>query len=288
MKSFRTTVAGIAVMAAVGFAPTATTPAAADSPSILQWYQATPGVGYEHAMTTADGDLIEWAGTSCDTYREHVRLVSDSPDGDRSFMSSSSGTCAPSAGPLSVQGVTSGLAPEAVASSGSNFIHTSRTYQDIVNVDLGWQRTSYNRFWDYANYASWWDESLGGENLVSMSAVSGDFAYWNSLPPTLKSWGIWGCRNNCNALGQANTEFRVGAICRWDVTTSVSSYTEGTYGVDWFTNGGCGGIHVATGTKSNTSRTGGYGGSGNTICAIPNSTVNYQTAGRWCTPTRLP
>lgn len=252
-------------------------------------------------------DVIEWTGATCENRRLHIRLVV-SPDVSRKNVvvgNDDTDECNFVAGAVETvlaephseaSLVSEPLLLDEMSSSCTaygNFAHTSHTYQDIVNIDLGWIRTTFDRKWN-CNTA-WWGEDLAGENLVAWSGVSGDFFYWNADPPVMRAWS-WGCSPTgfaaCDGtLGQAEMSVRVGGLCRYSVISSVRTYISGNFTVDWYQTGGCPGIHSATGTSQNTSRAGGFGGTGLFQCAIPNTRIDTSppTNGqRSCTPTRLP
>jgi hypothetical protein len=269
----------IATLTSLTGGGSAVTAAEADPPD------GTPEPGAMRRIYSSGSDFIEWSGDSCDSIvlRVHMEGRNEEPiEKLATIGTSESDRCEQTLDAVkevmpSAQDLTEAEVSAAAATS-SNFIHTSHTLQDTVRIDIGFLRSSTKRFWTGSK--TWWDESVAGNNLPAW-AGSNPRTPWNHGVPDF--WAVqFGCENPpyfpCadalySSLGDFHTDFIHCNVVNQDIRlqTSVRSFTDGTYTVDFFKYGSCPGVFSATGKKANGTRTGGYGGGTDsiTICPLP-------------------
>lgn len=213
-------------------------------------------------VTTAPGepeDRVSWdSGSNCEP------LITDPPRG-----------AAVGSPPPTPQTGGDALATAAACAGATNWIHSSHTLQDPVNIDVAWLRTSAKRTWRCDT--TYWSETSG-----DMSANSGSGpSWWTHDKPT---WAVinWRCYPLPSACSQAKMEARAwfhvdfpscpGGHQDIQIANEVWTNADGTKTFQTSKSATCTGLHSSTGSKITTSKSSGYGGGSDDKynIAIPN------------------
>lgn len=226
-------------------------------------------------------DAIKWSGNTCESKRLYVGLYLP-PDVDEKSVvveTDESKACHQKARPIVTNykkskpdAAPDGFVSIAACSLRNNWIHTSHTLQDVVRIDLAWLRSSFRRYWNCDT--TYWSERFGD---IFAWAGSGP-SWWRNDPPTFPSiyWGCFPVTFNCEfthatVRADFHTDFAHCNAINQDIRleTAVYTYNDGGEYVEFRKNGSCPGVYSATGTRVNTSKTGGFGGGGSTVVARP-------------------
>jgi hypothetical protein len=243
-----------------------------------------------HHIDAGGNDYVEWSGTDCSSIYLHVHTEVPANVSEKQVLVSTANAsdCHQTLDAVTST-LSSGVGP--LTSTSSNFIHTSHTLQDVARIDIGWLRSSSKRFWN--GTTTWWDESLAGDNLPAW-AGSGTGTPWNHTAPSFTDVQ-WGCQTSpiaCDGtLYYPRADFHTDFLhCNFInqhivLQSAVRTYISGSYTVDFFQDGSCPGVFSATASKTNSLRTGGYGGgtSSVAICPVPGApSVDNQVASYSC------
>lgn len=223
-------------------------------------------------------DSIVWWGDDCDSVVVEVWMDVDVGEEVDTVAWDSGPNCEPIVtDPPKVDNTTSPAPTLARAASCPpvkfNWIHTSHTLQDPVFIDLAWLRTSFKRGWRCDT--TYWTEVYGDMIAFDGSGPS----WWSHDPPT---WAVinWSCLPIINLCTKAKSEARAWfhvnfASCPGGhqdirIDNEVWTKADGSHTFHTAKNASCTGIHSATGSTVNGSKSGGYGGAETTVTATPN------------------
>lgn len=143
---------------------------------------------------------------------------------------------------VAVRGVT------ATAATSCNYIHSSQTVQDVVNIDIAKLRLHSNRCWDGSS--TWMVNDVWAEASTSVP--------WNH--PSGTPWFPrvdWGAGTTATAVGSANFHsdwLWCNFTADWQVlslTNTNVSNKDGTYTVSFSQSRACPGTRMATVSKAN-------------------------------------
>lgn len=143
---------------------------------------------------------------------------------------------------VAVRGVT------AAAATSCNYIHSSQTVQDLVNIDIAKLRLHSNRCWNGSS--TWMVNDVWAESSTSVSWNHTSGAPW--FPRV-----DWAAGTTATAVGSANFHsdwLWCNFTADWQVlslTNTNVSNKDGTYTVSFSQSRACPGTHMATASKAN-------------------------------------
>lgn len=137
----------------------------------------------------------------------------------------------------------------AVASESCNYIHSSQTLQDIINVDIAKHRLNTRRCW---TPTTTWMTAWTAHSYTSVS--------WNHVVGSPRMLRFDTARS-ATAIGQSSGTFHTDwAWCNansgWqtiELRNTNTSKAGGGYSASFWQNASCPGTHMATASKANTS-----------------------------------
>lgn len=257
-RKLSTTLLAVTVLAAVGFLPVG--PASASNSDTSSRMVREPITGSTVTIEN-EGDCNALRVVVTDTTRTASQVDYDvdtncmvtgikgtlpSPSTSAvSTIASTTSAAAASASPsqaVTVRGVT------AAAATSCNYIHSSQTVQDPVNIDIAKLRLHSNRCWDGSS--TWMVSDVWAEASTSVS--------WNHVVGTPWFPRVdWGAGTTATAVGSANFHsdwLWCNFTADWQVlslTNTNVSNKDGTYTVSFSQSRACPGTHMATASKAN-------------------------------------
>jgi len=236
----RTATAGTALTLLIGLS----SPAAASSdPGDSQRFETDAATGAQLAIS-GEGD--------CDTLSVEV-TYSKSPSVDASIEYDITDDCHVS-GIEGTESPSTASAPSAQvdelgdeAASSCNWIHSSQTVQDIINIDIAKHLLNSHRCWD--DSSTW---------MTRWTATSSTSVSWNH--PSGKPVEL---QFDTSPAETATTRTSASFHSDWlwcnfrsdwqeiELRNTNVSYDDGTYGVTFWQSRSCPGTHMATASKSN-------------------------------------
>ena len=132
-----------------------------------------------------------------------------------------------------------------------NYIHTSSTLQDIVNIDIANLRYHTDRKWDNCNTS--FKSDRWGTAYVSVR--------WNHIGGAGESWAQrgWRSRRTAKAYGKFHSDFlwcNMQSGQNFYLYNYNKTYAGGAYGATFRQSRTCSGTHMATAKWTSTSRYG--------------------------------
>lgn len=142
-------------------------------------------------------------------------------------------------------------AARALSATNCNWIHSSQTVQDVVNIDIAKHRFHTNRCW-----------SVGTSRMTDWKGESSTSVAWNHTsgsPTVIRFDGGWSKSASAQSSAKFHTDwtwcnFKVG----WqsiELRNTHISNGDGTYSVSFWQNRSCPGTHMATASKQSSSST---------------------------------
>ena len=236
----RTATAGTALTLLIGLS----SPAAASSdPGDSQRFETDATTGAQLAIS-GEGD--------CDTLSVEV-TYSKSPSVDASIEYDITDDCHVS-GIEGTESPSTASAPSAQvdelgdeAASSCNWIHSSQTVQDIINIDIAKHRLNSHRCWDDSStwMTRWtatsstsvsWNHPSGKPVELQFDTSPAETATMRTSASFHSDWLWCNFRSDWQEIELRNTNV---------------SYDDGTYGVTFWLSRSCPGTHMATASKSN-------------------------------------